>query len=294
MRARTLGILYVLICVALWALIPVVAKLGQTTLDHHQFLFWSSLVSFGVLLGTTAALGKVGSIARYRLRDWVSVVLLGLLGTYVYYLLLYFGYAHARGLEVLVLQYSWPIFIVLLSAVILKERLTLRKAGAVALGFVGVAIVLTKGNVRDIRLDNYFVDGLVLAGAAGFALFSVLSKRIRLEPVGVISVYFLAATIASFFSMVLMSELAWPTMQSLLPILLNGILVNGYSYVFWIVALRKTDASFLAPLVFLTPVLSAVYLVVFFREPFVWAYGLGLVSVVAGGLLNSLPSKRPN
>ncbi|MCP4010901.1 MAG: DMT family transporter [Proteobacteria bacterium] len=80
-----------------------------------------------------------------------------------------------------------------------------------------------------------------------------------------------------------------PSTTELMPILLNGILVNGISYVFWMLALRSTEASYLAPFTFLTPVLSAVYLIVIFDAPFVSAYAVGLVFVVAGGLLNSLP-----
>ena len=56
MNGRAKGTVYVVICMALWALIPVVAKMGQTTLDNHQFLFWSSLISF-VVLGFAAAYG---------------------------------------------------------------------------------------------------------------------------------------------------------------------------------------------------------------------------------------------
>ena len=49
MNNKTKGTMFVLICVALWGLIPVVARMGQSSLDNHQFLFWSSLISFIVL-----------------------------------------------------------------------------------------------------------------------------------------------------------------------------------------------------------------------------------------------------
>ena len=127
MSTKTKAVIYVLICVALWALIPVVSKLGQTNLDNHQFLFWSSAVSFLAFLGTTIAVKQVKTFLSYKIGDWIKAIVLGFLGTYLYYILLYFGYAKTQGLEVLVLQYSWPIFIVLLSTVILKERLNLRR-----------------------------------------------------------------------------------------------------------------------------------------------------------------------
>jgi drug/metabolite transporter (DMT)-like permease len=201
--------------------------------------------------------------------------------------LLYFGYANAQGLEVLVIQYSWPIFIVLLSIFILKEKLTIKRLLAVLFGFIGVFLVLTKGNFSDIHLENLSVDILVIIAALSFALFSVLSKKVHLEPYTMITTYFLTATVASFASMLWLSEFALPTKNALIPILINGIFVNGYSYIFWIKALKESEASFVAPFVFLTPVVSAFYLIVFFKEPFLPIYVFGLLAVIIGGLLNN-------
>ena len=148
MNQKVKGTVFVLICVALWALIPVVAKLGQTTLDNHQFLFWSSIVSL-IILGITSLLaGTLGELKSYGRRDWIWISFLGLLGTYIYYLFLYLGYAKAIGMEVLVFQYTWPVLIVVFSIIILKEKLTVRKLIALTLGFTGVATVLTKGEFQ--------------------------------------------------------------------------------------------------------------------------------------------------
>ena len=68
MSDRVKGTIFVLICVALWALIPVVAKMGQTTLDNHQFLFWSSLVSLLVLSLAAIAKGNIAEITTYSLK----------------------------------------------------------------------------------------------------------------------------------------------------------------------------------------------------------------------------------
>ena len=200
MNGRAKGTIYVLICVALWALIPVVAKMGQTTFDNHQFLFWSSLVSFIVLSVAATFSGTIGEIKKYRLKDWGYLFFLGLLGTYIYYLFLYLGYSQAIGMEVLVVQYTWPILIVVLSIFILKERLSYRKVIAIILGFIGVIMVLTKGEFQNINVSNASVIVLVGAGASCFALFSVLSKNINKEPLGVTSVYFHYAGIISNLS----------------------------------------------------------------------------------------------
>ena len=287
MTSKIKAIIYALICVLLWALIPVVAKLGQTNLDNHQFLFWSSVTSFITLIIFSSLNRKLKSFKTFKAKDWSNAVILGLLGTYLYYILLYFGYAKAQGIEVLVLQYCWPIFVVILSVVILKERLTINRTLSVLIGFAGVLLVITKGDIANIHLSNLNVDILVIVAAITFALFSVLSKRVKLESFTLITIYFLTASIVSFISMLAFSDFELPTAETLIPILINGIFVNGLSYVFWIEEVKKTEASFIAPFIFLTPILSAIYLIVFFNEKFLPIYGLGLVTVILGGLINS-------
>jgi len=286
MSHKTKAVILVLICVSLWALIPVVAKLGQSDLDNHQFLFWSSLTSFIAMLIFIFLNKKTQHFKNYSIKDWLMAIALGFLGTYLYYILLYFGYANALGLEVLILQYSWPILIVILSLIILKEKLNLYRITAIIVGFIGIILVLTKGDLSKIYLDNYFIDLIILFGALSFALFSVLSKKIKLEEYSLITIYFLTATIFSFFSMIAISKFSWPSTKSIIPILLNGILINGYSYIFWLKSLKNAQASFIAPFIFLTPVISAVYLVIFFNEKFLPIYAIGLFFVIIAGWLN--------
>ena len=171
----------------------------------------------------------------------------GLLDTYLYYLFLSLGYARAQGLEVLVVQYTWPIIIVALSLLLLGEKLNWRKTLSLLLGFIGVVVVLTRGDFGQLSVSQPQLILLVLAGAFCFALFSVLSKKVGRDPLAVVSLYFLAALIASFVSMLYFTAFALPRLADLWPILLNGVLVNGYSYIFWVRALQSTDASYLAP-----------------------------------------------
>ena len=288
MTNKTKATLLVLVCVALWGLIPVVAKLGQSSLDNHQFLFWSSLVSFVVLTSTTVLKGNYRLIKNVSMRQGLYLAFLGLLGTYFYYLFLYLGYASAVGLEVLVVQYSWPILIVILSLVILRERLSLHGLAAIVLGFIGVSIVLTQGQFDQINVSNPRVILLVAAGAFCFALFSVLSKTIQFDSTLVVSIYFLSASLASLSSMAYFSEFVVPQARDWLPILLNGVLVNGFSYLFWIQALKISNASYLAPFTYLAPILSAIYLVLFFDEKITVYYLVGLLCVISGGLINAM------
>lgn len=280
------ALLYILICVCLWALIPVVSKTGQAGLDNHQFLFWSNLVSMVTLLAATAINKKLSAFKNYNKKDIVYAIFTGFTGVYLCYILLYFGYASASGLEVLILQYSWPLMMVLISIFYLKEKQNFRRWLSIILGLTGVFIVLTKGNIRDINFGNLKVDLLVIAGAFCIALFSILSKKLTLEPYSLNTIYFITGFIFSFVSMLIFSKFALPPPATIMPILINGIFVNGISYILWVKGLRLANASYLAPFGFLTPVISAIYLIVFFNEPLLTPYIAGLILVLISGLVN--------
>ena len=277
---------YILACVFFWALIPVVSKTGQNGLDNHQFLFWSGFVSMLTLIIATAKNKANPAPKKIDKGQILFATVNGFIGTYLCYILLYFGYASAVGLEVLVLQYSWPIMMVIISIFYLKEKINIRRWVSLLVGLAGVLIVLTKGNFTSLHFDNIKIDMLVLAAAFCIALFSVLSKKIAIEPYKLNSIYFVTGCIAAFISMLSFSTFKMPTWQNILPILINGIFVNGISYILWVKGLRLANASYLAPFGFLTPVISAIYLIVFFHEPMQTSYLLGLLLVLTSGLIN--------
>lgn len=286
------SIVYVLVCVFLWALIPAVSKLGQNGLDNHQFLFWSSLSSLLFFLGIGIYKKNIAHLYKISKNKWLKAISLGFLGTYLYYVLLYFGYANAPGMEVLIVQYSWPILVAVLSLIILREKLTTPKVISILLGFLGVFMVLTKGNFSQLKFENLTIDLIVFFGAFVFALFSVLSKKIEMNDISLLTIYFLTASVASFISMNIFSEFKTPGLNTITPIVINGFFVNGLSYIFWIKALKIGEASFIAPFVFLTPVLSSIFLIVIFNEPFYTAYLIGMSCVILGGLLNARKAKK--
>jgi drug/metabolite transporter (DMT)-like permease len=284
------GIFYVGLCIFLWSMIPMFAKFSQLRLDHHQYLFYSSIVSFLSLLLISIFTHKTRELFKYSMRMYLFLFLLGFLD-FFYYLLLYFGYQKTNGLEVLVMQYTWPIFIVLLSLILLKEHLNLSKIISLVFGFVGVALVVTKGDFAKVDLSHIDVILMVLLGAVSFALFSVLSKKVTINLSNAVTIYFFTAIIYSFISVQTFSSFIFPTLKEWVFILINGVLLNGVSYLFWIKALQNADASFVAPFVFMTPLLSAVFLIVFFDEPVLPIYFLGLLLIILSGLSNSVKRK---
>lgn len=284
-QSKTIGLSYALLCVFLWAFIPVVSRFGQLELDNFQFLFWSNILSLLVVCIPAIYLKKIALLKSINLWKQIKLILLGSIGCAFYYLCLYYGYAHGKGLEVLIIQYSWPLLIVILSGIILKEKLTFISIAASSIGFFGIINVLTEGNISKLYFSNLSTNLVVLIGAFSFALFSVLSKKMQEEEYATTILYFLGGTLLSTVSMFFFSDFSLPSPKEMLPVILNGAFINGISYIFWLKALSLIPASIAAILVFLTPVISTFLIILFFKEPFVWANLVGLIMVLLAGFL---------
>jgi drug/metabolite transporter (DMT)-like permease len=287
----TIGVIYIALCILLWSLIPTVAKFAQTGLDHHQYLFYSSVISFLSIFAVSLYEKNLKEIFFYSKKIVLVLFALGFLD-FFYYLLLYFGYKHANGLEVLVIQYMWPIFIVFLSLIILKEEFTKKKLLSVILGFLGVSLVITKGDFSSLDFGQIDVLLIVMLGAIAFALFSVLSKIVKVNATNAVMIYFFSAIIYSIISVQSFSEFTLPSAKDWISILINGAFLNGISYLFWVKALKTFDASKVAPFIFTTPILSAFFLIIFFDEPILLIYFVGLFLVIISGLISSIKRKK--
>lgn len=285
-----IGIIYIVLCIILWALIPSFAKFVQSGLDHYQYLFYSSIISFLSIFIVSLFERNLKEVLSYSKKIFLILFGLGFLD-FIFYLFLYFGYKHANGLEVLVIQYMWPIFIVFLSLVILKEDFTKRKFFSIIFGFFGVSLVITKGDFASLDFSQIDVLLVVMAGTIAFALFSVLSKKVTINPTNAVMIYFFSAIIYSTISVETYSSFVLPSGKDWIIILINGAFVNGISYLFWIKGLQIFDASKVAPFIFITPILSAFFLILFFDEAILPIYFLGLFFVILSGLINSLKKK---
>jgi len=275
-----------LICVFAWSFIPVISKLGQLRIDSFQFLFWTNFLSV-FAVGLTIKRSKKVLVESIKNTNYKQTLLLGFLGCFFYYLCLYYGYSKGNITEVLVVQYLWPSLIPIFAVVFLKEHLNIYKILSIMLGFSATIIVFTKGNIFSIDFSNASVLLIVFVGAVSFALFSVFSKMEQRQDVSFsVFMYFFWASIFSFIALLLWSDFVIPDFESMLIILVNGVFINGLSYILWIHALSKEDASKIAPLVYISPVLSVIWTSLIFGDDNISTTNvIAVVLVIISGLL---------
>lgn len=274
--------LNLVLCILLWASIPVASKKILVEMTNVQMLFWSTLFSTAVLAAVLVAQGKLSLLGSYSRAAYGWMGLLGFLGAYLYYVLLYGALALTSAAEGFILAYTWPILVSLLAVVLLGESLTPRRALAVLISFFGVVVIVTQGQIVSVAFTSLAGDLLALAGAFVFALFSVLGKRARYEQTVSATVYFGVALVAVTVTVLFTGGASVPSAAVWPWLLYNGALVNGVSYVFWFKALEHGETFVISNALYLTPFFSLVYVYFLLDEPILPSAVIGLVIIVAG------------
>jgi drug/metabolite transporter (DMT)-like permease len=288
------AIIFALLCVVSWSLIAVISKVGTADISPLQLLFLSNVLS-AIVLGCLVFFLRSGikNCLGQLKANVIQTSYLGFLGCFLYYLCLYYGYSKSNPVTVLVVQYLWPILAVLLSSFILSEKRSKKTIFSVLLGFAGVVIVASKGEATAANLGSLSVLAVVFIGSLSFALFSVLSKKLQCHALIAAFLFFAWASLFSLIAVLLDGGIKFPSStQAWLGLFMNGMIVNGLSYFWWLRALQLGQVSRIAPLVFLTPILACIWLVVLLNEPFFPSYAIGLILCVAAGFMAATSSDK--
>lgn len=255
-------------------------------------LFYSTIFSCIVMCGIVLFEKKMSVLKTYTVSDYGKIGVLGFLGTYLYYVLLYAALALTSASEGFILAYTWPMLVIILAFPLLKERLTIKKICSILVSFVGIVVIVTHGSIFTLSFTSLQGDILALGGAGVFALFSVLGKRYHYDQTVSVFIYFVTALVFITPTLFLFSSLKMPSMHVWLWLLLNGFLVNGISYIFWFKALEYGDTSVTSNALYLTPFLSLVYIAVFLGEKILISSIIGLIIIVFGIILQAVNRRK--
>lgn len=146
--------IYAGISILLWSTTATVTKLLLGTLSSMQILAVSSLFAFIFLLIVNVIKGNLKELKSYTLKDYLQLSGIGILGVFLYRLFLNIGTDILQASQAFIINYLWPIMIVLFACIILKEKMTSRKLIAIILSFIGVIIVTADGNLLNIRKEK--------------------------------------------------------------------------------------------------------------------------------------------
>ncbi|MFN3281265.1 MAG: DMT family transporter [Tabrizicola sp.] len=244
------------------------------THDTFEILAFRSIIGWGIVVAAGLALGQLGRVRTDRLGGHALRNLFHFTGQSLWF----WAITLIPLAQVFALEFTSPIWVILLSPLFLGERLTRRKLAAAALGFAGVLIVARPGFGT--------LDPGVLAAAAASVFFAATTLMTKALTRGeaIISILFwltLMQAILGTVAMMLMGPVALPTAATL-P-WLGLIAVAGITaHLCLTTALSLAPASVVVPVDFARlPIIAAVG-ALFYAEPIEPTLFLGAGLIFAG------------
>lgn len=236
--------------------------------------------------------GAIKEMKRYRLKDYLKMSGLGFLGLFMYSALYYYGIAVLSSQEACILNYLWPMMIVLFACLLLRERLTVKKAIAMVMSFAGI-VVLTLGSGGGSSGNRLFGIIACVAAAVCYGLFSVLNKKHSLNQSVTMMWIWLTVAVCSAVSGLIFEAWQPITGWQWAGVAWLGIVVNAVAYLLWALALKGArDSAKIANLAYLVPFLSIVLSALILKEQIACTAAIALVLIIGGILLQSIHIKK--
>ncbi|WP_291492902.1 DMT family transporter [Desulfurella sp.] len=282
------GYLYLTICIASWALIPIASKEILSNLDNIQMLFYSSVISTFVLFLFVIFQKKIKLLFSYKLEDYFYMALIGFIGIYFNYLMLYKAFSIADAAVVFILNYTWPVFLFIFSIFVFKEKLTIRKIFAILISFFGITVIITKGNIAKINFGNIEGDFFAILAALSAATYSIIGKKKNFEKTTSVFFYFLFVLFFITPTLFILSSFKIPDIKSLFWLFINGTFINGISFIFWFKALENLKTHIISNAIYLTPFLSLIYLNIFLGQKIFISSVIGLMFIASSIIIVSI------
>lgn len=292
MDKSKLAYLYVGIVILLWSSVPAVAKLLLKNLDSFQVLFFISLAASLTLFLVAIFQNKLQIALKYNLKDYFTFAYMGCLGIFLYYLFMFGSLMLIPAQAYTIVNYLWPIMVIILASIILKEKFTPLKAVAMILSFFGIYIVISQGNVLNVAASNWAGVLLAFLGAASYGLFSVLGKKHDYDKLTSVMFYWGFSFIFAALSVLVFSRIRIPTLYELTGLIWVGGVAGGIAYVFWFLALKHGDTAKISNMAYLTPFVALVYIQLLLGEKILLSSVVGLVIIVMGISLQFLDGLR--
>lgn len=211
---------------------------------------------------------------------------LGIASLFGYHFIYFTAIKNAPPVEVSLIAYLWPLFLVAFSAFLPGEKLKFFHIIGVVLGLAGAALVITKG--QGFGLSQGLMPGHLLAVpcAVIWSGYSILARRFGSVPTDVVSGFCLAAAVLSLASHLLFEQTVWPqNMTEWLAVAGLGLLPLGAAFYAWDYGLKHGDIMVLGASSYAAPLLSTLVLMLFGVAQFHWSIMAACLLITGGAAI---------
>lgn len=263
-------------------------------------LLWSLLAYFAARLSYLPSLWNLGIafsvgglIGGLRPAAWKvspKVLLVGVYGIFGYHYLYFLAFRIAPAVETNLINYLWPLLIVLLSPLIVPSTpLRPHHIAGGLMGLAGALLILSGGKLH---LEIQYLQGYLLAAGAAiiWATYTLLTKRLQPFPNASVGAFILLSgllALSAYFIETGSFQMPTPLPSDWLIILLLGLGPMGLAFFSWDAAIKLGDPRIIGALSYLTPLTSTAILVIFGDHSLSWTSLLAMLLIVGGAVTGS-------
>jgi drug/metabolite transporter (DMT)-like permease len=251
-----------------------------TLIGFSAVLLWSLLAFFTAASGTmppfqltaiTFGIGGLAGVALWTIRPhairalrqpW-QVWLLGVGGLFGYHFFYFTSLRNAPPVEAGLINYFWPLLIVVFSALLPGEKLKLHHIGGALLALAGAVLIVTGGQGFSFKAEYAVGYGAALIGALTWSSYSVLSRRFAEVPSDAITGFCLVTALLSGICHLLLEQTVWPeSIWQWAAIVALGLGPVGLAFYVWDIGIKRGDIQVLGAASYAAPLLSTTVLIV--------------------------------
>jgi drug/metabolite transporter (DMT)-like permease len=278
---------------AIWGGTFVGGKIVVATLTPLMGSFARYVVACVALL--IAAFVLEGGLPRLSGRQWAATFVLGLFGVFSYNLFFMGALAKLPASRAALIIALNPAITIAISALVLKETLNARRWLGVVVALLGVAIVVSRGELTRLRAGDVGLGELYMfAAVTSWALYTILGRKVLggLSPLAATNyaalwgTLLLGITAAPGFDTLHAAQFDWPMVLSLLYL---GVLGTAVAFVWYYMSVKKVGASTTSIFNNLVPVFGVAISVVVLGEPLLVSMLVGGAVTIVGVLMVSRP-----
>src|SRR5262249_39134974 len=269
-----------LTAILMWSLLAV---LTVATGNIPAFQLAAMTFAIGALVGALTWIGRGEAVGA--LRQPPKVWLVGVGGLFGYHALYFLALRFAPPAEASLVNYLWPLLIVLFSSLLPGERLLPHHIIGAGLGLAGTALLFA-GNTGHFAPGQ--LPGLIAAAVAAFvwATYSVMSRRLKSVPTDAVAGFCAVTALLAAMVHSLIETTVWPeTAMQWSALALLGIGPVGAAFYAWDIGMKRGEIRVLGAASYATPLLSTAFLIaVGFAKPTA-TIAIAAVLIAGGGFI---------
>lgn len=280
----------------LWAGNWVTGRALRDAFDPVSLNFWRWVVAAAAL-----APFALREVARKRavIRRHAGILLfLALIGAALFQSMVYLGLRTTTAINAVLLNSSAPLFMLLVSWVLERERASLRQVFGILVSLAGILVILTRGELAVLRqLEFHPGDAWILLAMPVWGTYSVLLKRRPVELGGAAFTFVIAAAGVLLLTPVYAIQavhgpFAWPTLPEFLGVVYIGLAASVIAFICWNRGVAVVGANAAGFTLHLLPAFGTVLAILFLGERFGAYHAAGIATILAGVMLASYSEKR--